>query len=354
MAVVGPILGAFGKTKVTQQNYSDAVRDAITGAAKNVEADRAANAADLAAYTQGINRAVGRIEALNPEDTATLGRLIGETAAADPMSVYRGVGDYQMGLFNQFAKGLADQGRRGQNLQFARMGYGGRGGGTYTQNALMDRISQNLAPTFAGVLGNLGRDTQVLGNQRLAQGGQVANLINARRGFQSQGAELALNPALARAELADLEAGRIGTLGSAARTNTAGFRAEKDTLGKFAEGLSEAEDTILDTAMGVLSMYTGGMGGGMGGIGGMMGGGGGGGGGGGSSKGRGAAAATPTFMPNYAPPVDFGSSGNYYNPGSFGYSMGGGARYSAPVQDIIGGGGYGAGIGVGYGYRPGV
>jgi hypothetical protein len=224
------------------------------------------------------------------------------------------------------------------------MGLGGRGGSTFTNNALIDRISRNLAPAFAQVTGNIGRDTQILGNQRLAQGGQVANLINARRGLQTQGAELALNPALARAELADMEAGRLGTLGNAARTTTAGFQTEKDTLGKFADGLSEAEDTILDTAMGVLSMYTGG------GMGGMMGGGGG---GGGSKGGSASRAQAPTFQPSYAPQVDFGSSGGYYNPGSFGYQTGGGGGgYSPQVQSILSGGNYGAGMDVGYGYRP--
>lgn len=321
----------------------------MTQSARSIAGDRSLNAADLTAYSDAIRRASGRVEALNPEDTATLGRVINETASADPMSVYRGVGDYQMGLFDRFSRGLADQGRRGQNLAFARMGYGGRGGSTYTNNALLDRISQNLAPVFSQISGNLGRDTQILGNQKLAQGGQVANLIGARRGLQTQGAELLLNPALARAELADLEAGRIGTLGNAARVNTAGFEAQKNDLAKFAEGLSEAEDTILDTAMSVLSMYTGGMGGGLGG---MMGGGGGGSKQpGGASRGRGAAAATPTFTPNYAPPVDFGSSGGYYNPGSFSYSGGGGGGYSPQVQAILGGGGYGN---VGVGYRPGL
>lgn len=343
MAVVGPILGAFGKSKTTQRTYSDPVQDAITGAAKAVAGDRTANAADLGAYTQGINRAIGRIEALNPEDTATLGGLISRTATDDPMSVYRGVGDYQMGLFDRFSKGLADQGRAGQNLQFARMGLGGRGGSTYANNALLDRISRNLAPAFAQATGNIGRDTQILGNQRLAQGGQVVNLIGARRGLQTQGAELALNPAMARAELADMEAGRLGTLGQAARTNTAGFITEKDTLGKFADGLSEAEDTILDTAMGVLSMYTGGMGGGMGG---MMGGGGGGKPG-ASNSGSASRAQAPVFQPSYAPQVQTPqqspgpwAGGYVYGSVPQGAAPAGASFYSPQVQDIL------------YGYRP--
>jgi hypothetical protein len=303
-----------------------------------VAGDRTANAADLGAYTQGINRAIGRIEALNPEDTATLGGLISRTATDDPMAVYRGVGDYQVGLFDRFSKGLADQGRAGQNLQFARMGLGGRGGSTYTNTALLDRISRNLAPAFSQVTGNIGRDTQILGNQRLAQGGQVANLINARRGLQTQGAELALNPAMARAELADMEAGRLGTLGSAARTTTAGFQTEKDTLGKFADGLSEAEDTVLDTAMGLISMYSGGM---------MGGGGGGGGKPGASNSGSASRAQAPTFQPSYAPQVQTPqqspgpwSGGFVYGSTPQGAAPAGASFYSPQVQDIL------------YGYRP--
>lgn len=265
--------------------------------------------------------------------------MINETAGADPMSTYRNIGDYQVGLFDRFSKGLAAQGQKGQNLQFARMGYGGKGGSTYTNNALLDRISQNLAPTFASTLGSIGRDTQVVGNQRLQQGGQVVNLINARRGLQTQGAELGLNPALARAELADLEAGRLGTLGSAAKTNTAGFEKSKNFVGRLADGLSEAEDTILDTAMGVLSMYTGG---------GMMGGRGGGRPG-ASNSGTAARGQAPVFTPTYAPPTDFSAPRQQsYGPMAGGFNYGpsqqtaGASFYSPQVQDIM------------YGYRPGV
>lgn len=332
MAVVGPILGAFGKTRVKQRNYSDAVQDAITAAARSATGDRAANAADLGAYTQGINRAIGRIEALNPEDTATLGGLISRTASDDPMAVYRGVGDYQVGLFDRFSRGLAEQGRAGQNLQFARMGLGGRGGSTYTNNALLDRISRNLAPAFAQVTGNIGRDTQILGNQRLAQGGQVANLINTRRGLQTQGAELALNPAMARASLADMEAGRLGTLGQAARTTTAGFQAEKDLVGRLADGLSEAEDTVLNTAMGLLSMYSGG------GMGGMPKSG---------ARSPGGAGQAQTFQPQFAPQVQTPqqspgpwAGGFVYGSAPQGAAPAGASFYSPQVQDIL------------YGYRP--
>lgn len=345
MAIFAPILGAFGKTKVTQRNYSDAVQNAITGSANQVAADRTASQGDLQRYTDAIGRASGRLEGMLPEDSATLGRVINETAGADPMNQYRAIGDYQMGLMDRFSKGLADQGRKGQNLQFARMGYGGRGGSTYTNNAMLDRISQNLAPAFASTAGNIGRDTQIVGNQRLAQGGQVANLINSRRGLVTQGADLLLNPANARANLSDAEANRLGTLGNAARTTTAGFEAKKDFVGRLADGLSESEDTILDTALSVLSMYTGG------GMGGMMGGGGGGGGkaGGGSASNQ--RPPPNTFTPSYAPQVNFGSSGGYLPSGQGVSPFGATQQYSPQLQAMLQGGNYGVAP-MSYEYRP--
>jgi hypothetical protein len=273
-----------------------------------------------------------------PEDSATLGRVINETAGADPMNQYRAIGDYQTGLLDRFAKGIADQGKKGQNLQFARMGYGGRGGSTYTNNAMLDRISQNLAPVFAATTGNIGRDTQIVGNQRLAQGGQVANLINSRRGLVTQGADLLMNPAYARADLSDAEANRLGNLGNAARTTTAGFEARKNFVGRLADGLSEAENTILDTAMSALSMYSGG------GFGGLMGGG---------AKGGGASNQRPTaqtFTPAYSPPVNFGTSGGYLTPGQGVSPFGATQQYSPQVQALLQGGNFGGGMS--YEYRP--
>ena len=171
----------------------------------------------------------------------------------------------------------------------------------------------------------------------------AANLISQRQNAQGAAANYYLNPALARSQLAMEEAQNLGLLGQAAKGNTAGFRQEKDFVGRFAEGLGEAENTILDTAMGVLSMYSGG---------GMMGGGGGGGSPGAKSTQR---QAAPTFTPTYSPPVDFGSSGGYYG-GGFSYSQpsGGGAIASYAQQPVnLGGGGYLQG-GIGYQYRPGL
>lgn len=300
--VVGPILGAFGKTKVTQQLYNDALGKAITGSANAVGANRAANDADLAAYSAANRGAAARTEGLLSQDNAALGNLIGRASAYDPMAAYRGIGDYQTGLFNQFARGLADQGKAAQNLQFARMGYGGNSGGTYTGRSVMDRISGNLAPAYASVLGNIGRDVGALNQAAMGQASQASNLINQRIGMQGAGAQYLLNPALARSQLAQEESANLGQLGGAAKTNTAGFRAEKDLVGRLGEGIGEAEGTVLDTAMSLLSMYTGGgLGGGLGG---MMGGGGG---GKGSSSGPKAPTSQAfTFIPS--------GGGSGYNP----------------------------------------
>lgn len=278
------------------------------------------------------------MEGLLGQDNATLGALIARAGNYDPMAAYRGIGDYQTGVLDRVSRSLANQGRASQNLNAARLGYGGRQS-SYTQNALVDRLSQNLAPAYASVLSNIGRDTQVLSGQGIANMANAANLIAQRQNAQGAAANYYLNPALARSQLAMEEAQNLGLLGQAAKGNTAGFRQEKDFVGRLAEGLSEAENTVLDTAMGVLSMYSGG------GMGGMMGGG---------SK-SGPKQAAPTFTPTYSPPVDFGSSGGYYG-GGFGYSQpsGGGTLASYAQQPVnLGGGGYLQG-GIGYQYRPGL
>lgn len=258
------------------------------------------------------------------------------------MAAYRGIGDYQTGVLDRVSRSLANQGRASQNLNAARLGYGGRQS-SYTQNAMIDRLSGNLAPAYASVLGNIGRDTQVLSGQGIANMSNAANLISQRQNAQGAAANYYLNPALARSQLSMEEAQNLGLLGQAAKGNTAGFRQEKDFVGRFAEGLGEAEGTILDTAMGVLSMYSGG------GMGGIMGGGGGGGG----SK-SGPKQAAPTFTPTYSPPVDFGSSGGYYG-GGFGYSQPSGGTLSSygGQQQFPATGGYLNG-GIGYQYRPGL
>lgn len=339
--VVGPILGAFGKTKTVQQQYNEGVGKAITGAANAAQSNRALSDADLARYATASQQAAGRVEGLLGQDNATLGALIARAGNYDPMAAYRGIGDYQTGVLDRVSRSLANQGRASQNLNAARLGYGGRQS-SYTQNAMIDRLSGNLAPAYASVLGNIGRDTQILSGQGIANMSNAANLISQRQNAQGAAANYYLNPALARSQLSMEEAQNLGLLGQAAKGNTAGFRQEKDFVGRFAEGLGEAENTILDTAMGVLSMYSGG---------GMMGGGGGGNPGAKSTQRQ----AAPTYMPTYSPPVDFGSSGGYYG-GGFGYSQpsgGGGALASYAQQPVnLGGGGYLQG-GIGYQYRPG-
>lgn len=340
---MGPILGAFGKTKTVQQQYSDSVGKAITGAANAAQSNRALSDADLARYASASQQAAGRVEGLLGQDNATLGALIARAGNYDPMAAYRGIGDYQTGVLDRVSRNLANQGRASQNLNAARLGYGGRQS-SYTQNALVDRLSQNLAPAYASVLGNIGRDTQILSGQGIANMANAANLISQRQNAQGGAANYYLNPALARSQLAMEEAQNLGLLGQAAKGNTAGFRQEKDFVGRLAEGLSEAENTTLDTAMGVLSMYSGG---------GMMGGGGGGNPGAKSAQRQ----AAPTFTPTYSPPVDFGSSGGYaqgglkwpsstpsYGPMASGYQYGPTPKidyYSPQLQAM-------------FGYRPGL
>lgn len=338
--MVGEIIGAFGKTKLKQQFYNDALGKQVTGAANAAGSNRALSDADLARYATASQQAAGRVEGLLGQDNATLGALIAKAGNYDPMAAYRGIGDYQTGVLDRVSRSLANQGRASQNLNAARLGYGGRQS-SYTENALVDRLSQNLAPAYASILGNIGRDTQILSGQGIANMSNAANLISQRQNAQGGAANYYLNPALARSQLAMEEAQNLGLLGQAAKGNTAGFREEADLVTKLGGAIAAGEGQIMDLAGSVLSAYGGGMLGGMGG-------------GGGGSK-SGPRQAAPTFTPTYSPPVDFGSSGGYYG-GGFGYSQpsGGGALASYAQQPVnLGGGGYLQG-GIGYQYRPGL
>jgi len=336
--MVGEIIGAFGKTKLKQQFYNDQLGKTITGAASAAQSNRTLNDADLARYATASQQAAGRVEGLLGQDNATLGSLIAKAGNYDPMAAYRGIGDYQTSILDRFAGSLASRGKASQNLAEARMGYGGRGGSTYTQNAMIDRLAGNLAPAYASILGNLGRDTQILSGQGIANMGNAANLIAQRQNAQGGAANYYLNPALARSQLQGEEAQNLGLLGQAAKGNTAGFREEADLVTKLGGAIAAGEGQVMDLAGSVLSAYGGGMLGGMGG------------GGGGGAKGP--KQAAPTFTPTYSPPVNFGSSGGYYQPGGFGFNLSGGNTYNGPA--FGGGGGYANNIGIGYQYRPGV
>jgi hypothetical protein len=321
---LGEIIGAFGKTKTTQQLYNEALGKAITGSAEAVAGNRALSDQDIAAYGAASKGAAARTEGLVGQDNATMAGMIGRAAGYDPMAAYRGIGDYQTGLFNQFAKGLANQGKAAQNLQFARMGYGGGSGSTYTGRSVMDRISGNLAPAYASILGNLGRDTSLLNQAQLGQTSAASNLMNQRIAAQGAPAQYLLNPALARAQMASQESANLGQLAGAARGNTAGFRAEQNLVGKLGGAIAAGEQQALDLAS--------------------------------SAMAAGLFSPKPPQMPAYQPPpaTNFGSSGSYYYPGGFGYNMSGGNTYSGPGPSYginVNSGGYGAGIGVGY--RPG-
>lgn len=329
---VGEIIGAFGKTKTTQQLYNKALDRAITGSAEAVGANRALNEQDLAAYGTASRGAAARTEGLLGQDNATMAGMIGKAAGYDPMAAYRGVGDYQTSLFNQFAKGLANQGKAAQNLQFARMGYGGGSGSTYTGRSVMDRISGNLAPAYASILGNLGRDTTLLNQAQLGQTQAAAGLMGQRLGAQGAAAQYMLNPALARSQMASQESANLGQLAGAAKGNTAGFRAEQNLVGKLGSAIAAGEGQVMDLATAALSsgipigqMFSG------------------------AAQPRQLSAAIPA-----APAFNPGMSGGYYQPGSFGFNVSGGNTYSGPGSGYginMNSGGFGAGIGIGY--RPG-
>lgn len=261
--------------------------DAITGGPKlqritySPELDSQLNALTQGqtAYQGQINAAVDRlsgaatsaakqVEDMTPEDLATYRALIDRRI--DPLQTYQDVGNYQFSLIDRIAQSLAQQGRGEENRRAAAAGYGGSTGGTYQTNTLLDRISRNLAPVYAGALSTIGRDAGSIDTGRLNQASSTASLINSKATVPGRSLGYYQIPIASRTQSnADAIAALLG-LGSGFKQNTAGYREQQTRLGALAGGLDSAVETGTDLAL----SYFGGGGGGM--LGGIMGGGGGG------------------------------------------------------------------------------
>jgi hypothetical protein len=267
---LGGVLGAIKPPKLKQINYSDALQKQQDLTTESLGGYRAGQAADLAKYGTAIDEATGKVKALEGSDNDILSRLISQSGQ-DPMDTYKGIGDYQFSILDKLSGDLAGRGKAEDNLLMARFGAGGRGGSTYQTNSILDRISKNLAPVYAGALGNLGRDTGIVVGGRDATAGNVTNLINARAGIPLRTLPLQTATMDQRSQNLFDEIAAQGGMGQNYRTNSAGFKEEPN---KWAAAIGEIDKSLnsaVDTGM---SIYGGGGGGGILGIlGSLMGGG---------------------------------------------------------------------------------
>ena len=269
---LGGILGAFLKPKTSQVKYSDALAGQLDDTTNSLTGYRSSQAGDLAKYGLALDEATGKVKALEAGDNSVLAQLIA-SSNQDPMDTYRGVGDYQFGVLDKLSKSIAGQGRAQDNALLAQFGAGGRGGSTYQTNSILDRLTRNLAPVYAGALGNLGRDTGTIVNGRTTNAGNVVNLLNTRAGIPLRTLPLQTATMDQRTQNLMDEIAAQGGLGNNYRTNSAGFKEEKNKWAALGDALDSSVNSAIDTGM---SLYSGGLsGGGVGGIMSFLGGGGG-------------------------------------------------------------------------------
>ena len=267
---LGGILGAFLKPKTSQVKYSDALAGQLDDTTNSLTGYRADQSADLSKYGLALDEATGKVKALEAGDNSVLAQLIA-SSNQDPMDTYRGVGDYQFGVLDKLSKSIAGQGRAQDNALLAQFGAGGRGGSTYQTNSILDRLTRNLAPVYAGALGNLGRDTGTIVNGRTTNAGNVVNLLNTRAGIPLRTLPLQTATMDQRTQNLMDEIAAEGGLGQNYRTNSAGFKEEKNKVAGAFQAIDSGLNSAVDTAM---SLYSGGLsGGGGGGIMSMLGGG---------------------------------------------------------------------------------
>jgi len=270
---LGGILGAFLKPKTSHVKYSDALAGQLDNTTNSLTGYRSSQAGDLAKYGLALDEATGKVKALEAGDNSVLAQLIA-SSNQDPMDTYRGVGDYQFGVLDKLSKSIAGQGRAQDNALLAQFGAGGRGGSTYQTNSILDRLTRNLAPVYAGALSNLGRDTGTIVNGRTTNAGNVVNLLNTRAGIPLRTLPLQTATMDQRTQNLMDEIAAEGGLGNNYRTNSAGFKEEKNKWAALGDALDSSVNSAIDTGM---SLYSGGLsGGGGGGIMSFLGGGGGG------------------------------------------------------------------------------
>lgn len=284
---------AISPAKLKRVSYSSALDEQLDALTKAQTEGRALSAAELARLNEASVAAGKEVEALSPGDMAIIQQIISGNQSRDPLQTYTQVGDYNFGLLDRLASGLAQQGQAGESRKLAAMGYGGRGNSTYQSNTLLDRISKNLTPVYASTMGNIGRDASAIDTGRLNLNRDTLSNVQYRSTIPGRALPYYAAPIEARQSLTQSEIANLLGLGEGYKGNTAGFREQQSALGSVMGSLDSAVDTGL-------SLYSGGLAGGSGG--GMFGGGGGG------SK---ASESATKFQPTNFGPSNYGMNFSY-------------------------------------------
>lgn len=315
----GIIDAIWGKTNITPVLKSQPLGTQIDLTTAGLPGYRQGQAKNLAQLESDVGATRGQVNQLSQEDIGTLGNLIRQRAAYNPEQTYRNLGDYLTGLWGNAANRIADIGRNRVNLANA-LTYGGRGGGSYGENILLNNISQNLAPAWASTMQQFNPILQSTQGDWYKNLGSILDVMGNRAQIPFRATQLSMIPANARTQFLQDEIAALQGLGGAVTGNIAGYQSKNNAVRGAMNALNQSQDDITNLAMQAASMYFGGGAGGAGGmLGGLLGGGGGG------KPAAPAAAAAPSWMqaaPNYtpyttfnystppgAPPMPYGSTG---------------------------------------------
>lgn len=260
--VLGPLLSVFSDTKEKPLYLSDPWKQALDESAGVLKQQRVQNQQSLADFQAGLDRARAQIEPLAQADIGTLGSQIARYNSYDPFSAFQQTGNQYMDWGNQIAKNVADYGSNRVKLADAGL-YGGRGGGSYGTNLLLNNVTRNLAPVWANILGQTNQAYLAQQQDRAANLQQLNQLMAQRRGIPLENANLALAPIQARQNVLMGELGAGGAAADALRKLYRGSEVKQNWAGKLLGQVNSAFDSGLNAATSLagdaVAAYTGGM-----------------------------------------------------------------------------------------------
>jgi len=263
---ISDVVNTLAPGKTVKNYLSDELQGQINTTTAGLDSFRTGQNADLDRILAGVAGAQPTIAQVGKDDLASLGTLINQGKNATAFDLAQQYGNYSTGLLDKVAGNLAGYGKSADNRSLAALGYGGRGGSTYQTNTILDRLSKNLAPAYAGVIQGIPGAVSGMISGDATRAGTIGNLVNQRAGIPLRGVYADMIPGQVRSQNLQDQIAALSVLGGAYKQNYLGSTYTPSKLGGVASGLAKTADSALDTYM---SLYTGGM---VGGEGGFMGG----------------------------------------------------------------------------------
>lgn len=250
MGALGSIIGAFGSNKTAPVQYSPTLTTVQNGTINQIPGVQAQANAAVNQYATNLNQASNTINAMQPGDIAQSQAVTNNLANETGTGTFKTLGDYLTGKLGDFASGLAAQGQGANNLALAKLGYGGTGPSSYATDLITNRISSNLAPVFSSLMGGLAGDTSTVLGQDRANAGAVQQGQEYTASIPLRTANLALLPTQANLSILNGITGIEQGQANVAKTNTAGFQSNPDTVARVGNAVGAAGNFVLGNGSG--------------------------------------------------------------------------------------------------------